>query len=93
MKRPSSPTDQDAKPDLTQSPSPPPEPESKKSKSNSSPTKTKTKAHTDTNSESPSKSKPRFEITGYKMEWNADGREALMDYLIAEGLKGKDKAL
>lgn len=27
------------------------------------------------------------------MEWNADGREALIDYLIAEGLKGKDKAL
>ena len=27
------------------------------------------------------------------MEWNADGRKALIDYLIAEGLKGKDKAL
>lgn len=27
------------------------------------------------------------------MQWNADGREALIDYLIAEGLKGKDQAL
>jgi hypothetical protein len=87
MKRPSSATELDLKPDLITSPSPSPEPKSKRSKSNSSPTKTKTSI------ESSSKSKPKFEVTGDKMEWNADGREALMDHLIAEGLKGKDKAL
>lgn len=43
--------------------------------------------------DSPSKSKPKFDITEDKMEWNADGRKALIDYLIAEGLKRKDKAL
>jgi hypothetical protein len=27
------------------------------------------------------------------MVWDADGREALMDYLIAQGIKGIDKAV
>ena len=27
------------------------------------------------------------------MEWDADGREALMDFLIAQGIKGIDKAV
>ena len=27
------------------------------------------------------------------MEWDADGREALMDHLIGQGLKGIDKAV
>jgi hypothetical protein len=93
MKRPSSPVsdhEQDIEPYIDQlsdttSPSPP---KSKKIKSKITPTKTKSTPEPGSNS----KVKVRFDPEGEKMVWDADGREALMDYLIAQGIKGIDKA-
>jgi hypothetical protein len=91
MKRPSSPSSghSDTKPyidELSDSTSPSP-PKSKKSKT--TPLKSK-----DTSTPSSStKAEPKFDPVGEKMVWNADGREALMDYLIAQGIKGIDKAV
>jgi len=93
MKQPSSPSsnyDSDTKPyldELSDSTSPSP-PKSKKIKTKTTPTKT------NPNSEPSSKPKVKvkFDPEGEKMVWDADGREALMDYLIAQGIKGIDKA-
>jgi hypothetical protein len=53
--------------------------------------KTKTTPSKSKNASTPSSSskvKVRFDPEGEKMAWDADGREALMDYLIAQGIKG-----
>ena len=94
MKRPSSPSsshDSDTKPYIdelsdTTSPSPP---KSKKIKTKTTPTKTNPNSGPSSNL----KVKVKFDPEGEEMVWNADGREALMDYLIAQGIKGIDKAV
>ena len=90
MKRPSSPTSShpDSKPyiDELSDSNPPSPPEAKKIKT------TPTKAKSNSEPSSNSKVKVKFDLEGEKMVWNADGREALMDYLIAQGIKGIDKA-
>jgi hypothetical protein len=68
------------------SPSPP---KAKKIKTKTTSTKTKSTSEPGSNS----KVKLKFDPEGEKMIWNADGREALMDYLIAQGIKGIDKAV
>jgi hypothetical protein len=92
MKRPSSASsshDSDTKPYIGElgdstSPSPPKSKKSKTTPSNSKDTSTPS---------SSTKAKPKFDPVGEKMVWDADGREALMDYLIAQGIKGIDKAV
>jgi hypothetical protein len=54
-------------------------------------TATKTKSTCEPGSNS--KVKVKFDPEGEKMVWDADGREALMVYLIAQGIKGIDKAV
>ena len=94
MKRPSSPTsshDSDTKPyiaELSDSTSPCP-PKAKKIKTKTTPTKARSSSESGSNS----KVKVKFDPEGEKMVWNADGREALMNYLIAQGIKGIDKAV
>jgi hypothetical protein len=94
MKRPSPPFsshDSDTKPyidELSDSTSPSP-PKAKKIKTKTTPTKAKSTSEPGSNS----KVKVKFDPEGEKMVWDADGREALMDYLIAQGIKGIDKAV
>jgi len=93
MKRPSAQSSgrSDTKPDideLSDSPSPsssPPKPK----KTRTTPPKSK-KSSTPSSS---TKAKVKFDPEGEKMVWDADGREALMDYLIAQGIKAIDKAV
>ena len=61
-------------------------PKSKESKS-SCPTKS-----TDDSNKLSTPPKMKFDPAGDQLEWNADGREALMDHLIVQGLKGSDKS-
>jgi hypothetical protein len=94
MKRPSSPSssdETDTKPyidELSDSTSPSP-PKARKIKSKLTPTKAKSTSEPGSNS----KVKVKFDPAGESMVWDADGREALMDYLIAQGIKGIDKAV
>ena len=93
MKRPSSPSSSqsDIKPEideLSDSPSPPPSPPKSK-KIKTTPSKPK---NTSTPSSS-TKAKVKFDRVGEGVVWDADGREAMMDYLIAQGIKGIDKAV
>jgi hypothetical protein len=94
MKRPSPPFsshDSDTKPyidELSDSTSPSP-PKAKKIKTKTTPIKAKSTSEPGSNS----KVKVKFDPEGEKMVWDADGREALMDYPIAQGIKGIDKAV
>jgi hypothetical protein len=96
MKRPASSrsnpnSGEDTKPDideLSSSPSPPVStPKSKKAKTDTTPSKAKQSL------EPGSATKLKFDLTGEQMLWDADGKEALMDYLIGQGIKGVDKAV
>ena len=94
MKRPSSPSSDlgsETKPyidELSESTSPAP-PKIKKNKTQKTPSESRKPSAPS----SPSKAKVKFDPAGEKMEWDANGREALMGYLIAQGIKGIDKAV
>jgi hypothetical protein len=72
---------------LSDSTSPSP-PKAKKIKK-TTPTRAKSTSEPGSNS----KVKIKFDPEGETMVWDADGREALMDYLTGQGIKGIDKAV
>jgi outer membrane biosynthesis protein TonB len=95
MKRPAPPrSDSDTKPEPpAQHSSPSPSATERSKPKSEAPSKSPTKKPKSSPTKDANTSRLKFDPAGVQMEWNSDGREALMDYLIAEGLKGKDKAL